>query len=203
MAAAMSAVTLLLGNGGARGSSVRWAVRRLGLRCRRDFRPIRGPATSPVTHATRRERAAQCWSRELKATFVARSNWHAFGLSSTAGQANVPTTSMPGGDAPPAFPDRVSGGGRTRCSSARIFINREDRSYKARLFHGLRMGIPSLERPHRARFFDCCQQPQWRSCEQRIGMHALLDGEIPLAASAANSCRCELSVRLCMCPRSA
>ena len=68
------------------------------------------------------------------------------GLSSTAGQANVPTTSEPGADAPAAFPDRVSVVAGLDVRPLGFLVSREDQSYKARLFSGLRLGLgPSLE----------------------------------------------------------
>ena len=190
VAAAMSAVTLLLGESAAHADLGSLGSTTIGLALSAGFQT--DPRTCQVAGDTRNAPGTGC--AMLVAGIEGDFLWRGrigmlLGLSSTAGQANVPTTNMPGGDAPPAFPDRVSVVAGLDVRPLGFFINREDRSYKARLFHGLRIGIgPSLEIVRTA--LDSSIAASSRSgavASSLIGMHALLDGEIPLVASAANS----------------
>ncbi len=125
------------------------------------------------------------------------------GLSSSAGQASVPTTNEPGADAPAAFPDRVSVVLGLDVRPLGFLVAREDHSYKARLFSGLRLGLgPSLEIVRTALDSSVDAGVRNRSLGTTlVGMHALLDGEIPLVASGASSLSLRVSVRLLYVPR--
>lgn len=204
VAAAMSAVTLLLGESAAHADLGSLGSTTIGLALSAGFQT--DPRTCQVAGDTRNAPGTGC--AMLVAGIEGDFLWRGrigmlLGLSSTAGQANVPTTSMPGGDAPPAFPDRVSVVAGLDVRPLGFFINREDRSYKARLFHGLRMGIgPSLEIVRTALDSSiAASSSSGAVASSLIGMHALLDGEIPLVASAANSLSLRVSVRLLYVPK--
>jgi hypothetical protein len=127
----------------------------------------------------------------------------ALALSSTAGQAAVPQASEPGADAPPAFPDRVSLALALDVRPLGFFVRDGDRSYQARLLHGFRLGIgPSLELVRTALDSSIDAGVRNRNLPSAlIGMHALIDGEIPLLADMASALSLRISVRLLYAPQ--
>lgn len=127
----------------------------------------------------------------------------ALGLSSVAGQSSVPQASEPGSDAPPAFPDRVSVALALDIRPLAFFVPAGDRSYQARLLHGLRVGIgPSFELVRTALDSSIrAGNRQGNLASAILGMHTLIDGEIPLLSQGANSLSLRISLRLLYVPQ--
>lgn len=124
-------------------------------------------------------------------------------LSSTAGQSSVPQAPQAGEEAPPAFPDRVSVVMALDLRPLSFLVRDGDRSYQARLLHGLRLGIgPSLEIVRTALDSSIAAGVRTRDLPgSLIGMHALFDGEIPLLADMASALSLRVSVRLLYVPQ--
>jgi len=124
-------------------------------------------------------------------------------LSSTAGQASVPQAPQAGAEAPPAFPDRVSVVMALDVRPLGFLVRDGDRSYQARLAHGLRLGIgPSLEVVRTALDSSIAAGVRTRDLPASlIGMHALLDGELPLLSDMASALSLRISVRLLYAPQ--
>lgn len=127
----------------------------------------------------------------------------ALGLSSVAGQSSVPQASEPGSEAPPAFPDRVSVALALDVRPLAFFVTEGDRSYQARLLHGLRLGLgPSFELVRTALDSSIgAGSRQGSMASALIGMHTLIDGEIPLLSQSANALSLRMSVRLLYVPQ--
>jgi len=124
-------------------------------------------------------------------------------LSSTAGQASVPQATEAGMEAPPAFPDRVSVALALDVRPLGFLVRKDDHSYQARLLHGLRLGIgPSLEVVRTALDSSIDAGVRTRSvAASLIGLHTLLDGEVPLLANMASALSLRVSLRLLYVPQ--
>lgn len=137
------------------------------------------------------------FSGGLDASFL----WHgrigaALGLWSVAGQASVAKMVSPDGPEQPGFPDRVSVPLMLDVRPLAFLVAPDDRSYRARALHGLRLGLgPSFELVRTS----LDSSLDWGSrigspARAVLGMHASLDGEVPL--HAAEDTRSGLSLRL-------
>jgi hypothetical protein len=122
----------------------------------------------------------------------------AIGVWSVAGQAAVaqkPTQESPD---PPGFPDRVSVPLLLDVRPLAFLVARDDRGYLARFLHGVRLGLgPSFElvRTSQLSSLDWGDRIGSRA-RASLGMHATLDGEVPLHAAADVSSGLSLRISL-------
>lgn len=125
----------------------------------------------------------------------------ALGLYSIAGQAAVPVADSPSGQAPPAFPDRVS---VPLLLDVRplAFVAAQDGSYSSRFLHGLRLGLgPSFELVRTSSDSSIAFGNRIGELARSIlGMHASLDLEVPLIASIPSALSLRFSTRILYVP---
>lgn len=119
------------------------------------------------------------------------------GLWSVAGQAAVPQGVPPSGQAPAAYPDRISIPLLLDVRPLAFFRWGDDGSYLRRLTHGVRLAIgPSFElvRTSSDSSLDFADRTG-SIAKSLLGMHLSLDGEIPLHASLPSALSLRVSLR--------
>lgn len=124
------------------------------------------------------------------------------GLWSVSGQAAVAQGQPPSGQAPAAFPDRISVPLLLDVRPLAFAQLSSDGSYLRRLAHGLRLALgPSVEIVRTASDTSLQYGERFGNIAQTLfGLHGSIDGEVPLLTSMPSSLSLRLSLRFLYVP---
>jgi len=197
--AVLAVAAFLLGSGFARAELGSTGAVSVGLAVSAGIQPdSRGCETAGTSRSVTRSSGCILWAGGFDAAILWRGHiGGSLGVWSVSGQA----AKNPQGENGPGIPDRVSVPLLVDLRPLSFFVLASQQSYLSRLLYGVRLGIgPSLE-------FVRTSSDSSYAWGQRIGaparaligMHASLDGEVPLRATA-NGLALRLSTRFLYVP---